>query len=374
MRKSLYDFCMEQGLEYLLKQWDTERNAPLTPQTVTAGSSDKRIWWRCEKGHAWQSAVYSRAKVGTGCPYCAGKRPVPGETDLAACFPEIAAQWHPTKNAPLTPDQVLPGSHNMAWWVCKKGHEWRAAVKSRVSGCGCPVCTGRKVVPGENDLASQYPLLMKEWHPTKNGALRPQDLTSGTYRKVWWRCQYGHEWKASVASRTRSGSGCPYCVGKRVVSGETDLLTRYPLIAAQWHPDRNGKLLPSQVSAYSNRKVWWRCPLGHDYQAMVGSRTNQGSGCPVCAGRKVLRGFNDLATVEPQVAAQWHPSLNGTLTPDMIVSRSHRKVWWSCPEGHVWKATVYSRTGAQKCGCPVCAGKVRRPKKFTWPRVAEKRL
>ena len=84
----------------------------------------------------------------------------------------------------------------------------------------------------------------------------------------------------------------------------------------------------------------------------------RGSGCPYCAGRKVLPGFNDLATLEPEVARQWHPALNGTLTPQMVTTGSRRKVWWECDQGHVWKAAIYSRTGPKKCGCPVCAVKI----------------
>lgn len=99
-------------------------------------------------------------------------------------------------------------------------------------------------------------------------------------------------------------------------------------------------------------------PLGHDYMAAVGMRTMQNSGCPYCAGKKVLAGFNDLATAHPKIAAQWHSGLNGQLTPQMVTAGSHKKVWWICAEGHVWKAVVYSRTGKQQRGCPVCAGTV----------------
>ena len=84
-----------------------------------------------------------------------------------------------------------------------------------------------------------------------------------------------------------------------------------------------------------------------------------GSGCPYCAGKKVLKGFNDLATLEPKVAESWHPTLNGRLTPETVTVGSRRKVWWQCPEGHVWKAVVYSRAGRQRAGCPVCAGRVK---------------
>ena len=92
----------------------------------------------------------------------------------------------------------------------------------------------------------------------------------------------------------------------------------------------------------------------------MAARTERGCGCPYCAGRKVLPGFNDLATADPRVAAQWHPTLNGSLTPEAVTAGSRKKVWWVCPEGHVWKAAVYARAGSWKSGCPVCAGRVRR--------------
>ena len=357
MRETLRSYCGHMDLETVLEQWDTGRNQPLTPDNTSYGSKHK-VWWRCEKGHSWQAAVHTRTGSGTGCPVCAGKVPLAGETDLATLHPDLASQWHPTKNGDLTPEQVLPGSHRMVWWICEKGHVWRAQIKSRAEGCGCPVCANREIRPMENDLASQNPRLAAQWHPTKNGRLTPDQIPPGTSRKVWWICEKGHEWQATVASRT-SGYGCPVCTGRQVLAGENDLASQFPAIAAQWHPTKNGSLFAQQVTIASNRKVWWRCGKGHDYQATVAARTMRGSGCPCCSGKKVLPGFNDLATVEPEVARQWHPTLNGTLTPDMVPLGAHRKVWWQCDQGHVWKAAIYSRAGSQKCGCPVCAGKVR---------------
>jgi hypothetical protein len=184
-------------------------------------------------------------------------------------------------------------------------------------------------------------------------------VTCGSHKKVWWQCDRGHQWQAMPLSRTQ-GDGCPVCASKVILPGENDLASAYPTIAAQWHPTKNGGLTPEQVSPSSNRKVWWRCDLGHTYCAAVSQRTAHGSGCPYCAGRKVLPGFNDLASVEPQVAAQWHPTLNGELTAEQVTVGSRKKVWWQCPEGHVWKAVIYSRAGPLKCGCPVCAGRVRK--------------
>lgn len=357
MRESFRSYCERMGLHELLEQWDAQGNLPLTPDEISYGSK-RKVWWRCKKGHRWQAVVYTRAGSGTGCPFCTGKVPFAGETDLATLYPDLARQWHPVKNGALTPAQVLPGSHRMVWWICDKGHEWRAQVKSRVSGCGCPMCANREIVASYNDLATQAPQLAAQWHPTRNGALTPDMVAPGATRKVWWRCEKGHEWQASVTSRTSNGSGCPVCAGKEVIAGVNDLASRFPAIAAQWHPVKNGNLTPQQVTPNSNRKVWWRCGKGHDYRAVVAARTVSGSGCPYCAGRKVLPGFNDLATLEPNVALQWHAALNGTLTPRMVTTGSRRKVWWECSQGHVWKAAIYSRTGPKKCGCPVCAGRV----------------
>ena len=200
------------------------------------------------------------------------------------------------------------------------------------------------------------PTLLAQWHPARNGDLTPKDVSPGSERKVWWRCERGHEWQACVYARCR-GDGCPVCAGKTVVAGENDLASRFPDLAAQWHPHLNSKLHPGGVTPYSNRRVFWLCPQGHTYTAAVAARTRQGCGCPYCAGRRVLPGFNDLATLYPDTAKQWHPELNGGLTPQTVSGGSRKKVWWQCSAGHVWKSVIYSRTGAKQAGCPVCAGK-----------------
>lgn len=356
MRETLRAYCERMQLCDLLAQWDASRNLPLTPDTVSYGSK-RKVWWHCSHGHSWQAAVFTRT-TGSGCPVCSGKRPKTGENDLATRYPALARQWHPEKNGALTPEMVTSGSHRTVWWRCEQGHEWCAPVKSRASGSGCPVCASRAVLPGKKDLASRFPAIAAEWHPTRNNGLLPSEIVPGSHRKVWWLCEKGHAWQAQVSSRTGSGSGCPVCSGKRVLPGENDLASQFPAIAAEWHPTQNGALVPQQVSPYSNRKVWWQCALGHTYHAAIAARTTNGSGCPYCAGRKVLPGFNDLATLAPDIAKQWHPTLNGTLTPRMVTIGTQKKVWWQCLEGHVWQAIVFSRTGAKKCGCPICAGRI----------------
>jgi len=268
---------------------------------------------------------------------------------------DLLNQWHTEKNGDLTPDQVTTGMQRKVWWKCNKGHEWQAQVRYRVSGNQCPYCTKRFVSPNETDLATTHPLLAAEWHPENNGALLPSQVFAGSKKRVWWRCKKGHDWSAKIYSRV-IGYGCPACAGKIVIPGENDLASTRPVIAAQWHPTKNDTLRPENVTSKSNKRAWWVCERGHEWEAQISQRTFAGNGCPYCTGKRVLKGFNDLATVEPLIAAQWHPELNGSLTPEMVTVGSHKRVWWICPYDHVWEAVVYSRARGGKHGCPECAG------------------
>ena len=171
-----------------------------------------------------------------------------------------------------------------------------------------PFVRVKTVVIGFNDLATVNPEIASEWHPTKNVNLNPTQLTFSSNKKVWWICKHGHEWYASVASRTNKShqNGCPVCAGQKVLAGFNDLATVNPNLALEWHPTKNGDLKPTQVTVSSNKKVWWMCKHGHEWQAIIYNRTNKSRpcGCPVCAGRKVLAGFNDLTTVNPELASE----------------------------------------------------------------------
>jgi len=205
-RYACADNCLQTLNPKLSKQWHLIKNGDLTPNDVTLGS-DKKVWWQCEKGHEWEERIYNRIR-GHGCPYCSGQR-VCDDNSLQTLNPELSKQWHPTKNGDLTPNGVTAGSPKKIWWQCEKGHEWEAAVHTRNSGFGCPYCSGRYVC-ADNCLQALNPELSKQWHPTKNGDLTPNDVTTGSKKKVWWRCREGHEWEAVIYSRN-SGTGCPVC-------------------------------------------------------------------------------------------------------------------------------------------------------------------
>jgi hypothetical protein len=272
---------------------------------------------------------------------------------LPSTHPSLSREWDEVRNAPVAASQVSAGSNRKAWWRCARGHAWGAVIASRVRGNGCPVCSGRQVLAGENDLASRRPDVAAEWHPDKNYVDTTQ-VTAGSETKAWWRGKCGHEWKATISSRA-AGNGCPVCHGLIVLAGFNDLASLRPDIAATWHPTRNAPVTPSQVTVSTIRKMWWLGDCGHPWIAPVSERS-MGRGCPVCVGRQVVPGVNDLPTKNPLLAAQWHPTRNETTQPTQISEWSNRKLWWLGTCGHEWLASAATRSRGR--GCPICSGKI----------------
>ena len=135
-----------------------------------------------------------------------------------------------------------------------------------------------------NSLIAINPKLAREWHPTKNGSLTSNDVMRYSNKKVWWICKIVHEWEAAIDHRS-NGTGCPYCSGK-AVNDENCLNTTNPELAREWHPTKNGSLLPKDVTPYSHRKVWWLCKNGHEWEVAITNRSI-GKGCPYCSGKAV---------------------------------------------------------------------------------------
>ncbi|WP_066297912.1 zinc-ribbon domain-containing protein [Bacillus sp. FJAT-29937] len=482
----------------LSKEWHPTMNGKLTPFAV-ASKTHRKAWWICVKGHEWEASISSRSG-GNGCPYCSNRR-VTIENCLATLYPDLAKEWHSTKNGDLTPNDVLSKTHRKAWWICNKGHEWEAKISNRSAlGRGCPYCSNT-IVTIENCLATLNAELAKEWHPSKNGDLTPFEVNVKTGRKVWWQCKNGHEWEAKISNRS-NGNDCPYCKGRKVCD-DNSLRTLNPLLAKEWHPIKNRDLKADQVTISSNKKVWWQCKNGHEWAASINSR-NSGNGCPNCnisssypesfllfclrqvfpdvkhrykihniyeidiylpsmslaieydgvywhtkkkkrdieknkylyennvklirirekgldfitdydayniqisdtpsneqlssvftkiisiikeidsenySGNSIdyinfdietkvresisLRQIeNSLVKKFPHVAGEWHPSKNGILKPENFQPQSSIRVWWKCEKGHDWNAVISARTrndGLEGTNCPYCYGRYATP-------------
>lgn len=209
----------------------------------------------------------------------------------------------------------------------------------------------RKLIAGVNDLATINPVLASEWHPTENGELQPFMVAANDHREVYWLGKCGHTWLARINNRNSHGRRCPYCANQKVLSGFNDLESLYPDLAKQWDYDVNTKL-PNEVIAGGNTKYFWRCDKGHSWSTSITKR-KRGDGCPYCGNKKLLAGFNDLATTYPTLAEEWDFDLNDK-SPQSVMAGSNDFAYWKCKFGHTWRAMINARK--QGAGCPYCAG------------------
>ena len=332
-----------------LREWDELKNIGIGPNQVAAHARAE-VWWKCSVcNHEWKARVSTRWN--RGCPKCGIesmklKRAayfLSRSGTLEDKFPEISKEWDTSND--LKPNEVAPGSSKVVKWKCAQGHRWKTSVSNRTNGTGCPFCAGKL----EN---GQIPgTLLTELDPELNKNIDVSSLTQGSSKKLWWNCSKSHKWQASVASRARNSSGCPYCIGQLTLP-EDSIKHLSPNLMSQWNWDKNKKLDPSTIALKSGKKAWWKCEKGHEWSAEIKSRS-LGRGCPYCGNKKVSAD-NNFAFLYPEIAKEWDSVKNGAEMPSDYVSGSGKRAWWKCPRGHSWLAQINSRVGSET-GCPTCS-------------------
>jgi len=300
------NICIHDSLVYshpeIAKQWHPNKNKDRKPDIYSFGSNIK-VWWICDKYncsekciHEWEDKISNRI-IGYGCPYCS-KKLICIHNSILYRYPDIAKQWHPTKNNDFTPNKISISNGNKIWWLCpntcKEGcrHEWETTTASRTSGNNCPYCCNQKICIHESIIYT-YPELVKQWHPTKNGDLKPEEFSSHSHFKVWWlcpnTCKEGcmHEWETVISSRTR-GNGCPYCsINKLKVCIHESIVYSHPELVKQWHRTKNGEFMPENYGSGSIQKIWWICKTNniHEWYTIIRLRTQRNTGCPYCVNK-----------------------------------------------------------------------------------------
>ena len=284
---------------------------------------------------------------------------------------ELIKEWDFRKNFPLSPSNFTKGSGKKVWWKCSKcGHEWESTVNNRSRGHGCPECAKKEA--GERQrkphkrksLAALHPEIVKEWNFERNN-ISPDNVRSFSRLKVWWKCEKGHEWEAGIFNRLAKKTKCPYCMGKKILKGYNDMASLRPELLEEWNFSKNLIVSPYEISAFTHKKVWWKCSIcGHEWQATVLNRSN-GHGCPQCGNKKrgkakatPLTG-QSFADVCAMLLVDWDYEKNTEISPYNVKPHSGKKVWWKCSIcGHEWQATIGSRTNGNTC--PKCHSKVKK--------------
>lgn len=355
-KKASPDTSLAATHELLCAEWDYDKNGDVTPEDVLAGSGVERHWVCAAAGHSFEVSPNARTTSGVGCGYCANLR-VDETNSLRTTHPAIAAELNDVLNEGRTADNVVAGSEYTMAFTCPLGHDYWTTPANRTRGSQCLVCTHQVVHP-TTCLATVAPDVAAMWHESMNGDLTPWDVFPGSMDKAWWRCKNGCEYDGAIAKRVE-GVGCRYCSNRAVNENNCMRATR-PDLAAEFHPWKNGKRTPDNVVAGTSHKLWWRClPHGHDWPVSGDNRVRQGTGCPYCSNKKVWVGFNDMATTRPDMAADFHRSRNGDLTPQDVVAGTGKRLWWECRRcGHEWPATGDSRANKGR-GCKECARRAR---------------
>ena len=185
---------------------------------------------------------------------------------------KLQSLWDSEKND-LDSTKVPARSYRAAWWRCSHGHSYQRSPRMMQRSSSCPTCE-----TGTTTLASANPSLVKLWHTKKNGGLKPSSIDAGHVDNVWWRCTDGHSFQRSPLQMARDSS-CPHCA-----LAETSLAAKFPAVASEWHPEKNGDVTPHVVEPNHMMSVWWKCSKGHEFQQSVRRRTSGHGRCPNCFG------------------------------------------------------------------------------------------
>lgn len=207
---------------------------------------------------------------------------IKGINDLKSQFPKISEEIDFNKNQ-INADDLYCGSSKELWWKCSKGHSYKCTVYKRTKEHrGCPYCSGHRVSP-ETCVAHLRPDLLNWFDEEKNNNCSLYNFTKGSSRVIWWKCPNGHSFKQTISQRV-NGKQCPVCCGQ-LVTIDNCLATTHPNLISEWHPTKNGKITPFDVTHGTKKKYWWKCPNGHEYLASVCGRSF-GTGCPICDSEK----------------------------------------------------------------------------------------
>ena len=277
-----------------IESWDiTLSNAA----PIAKSELDKIVLTICNKSVAEkyisQREFVNDAKYRTYLDYFPSPFP---EKSLATLRPDIAVEWDYEANSPLTPSNFTVSAAYNASWICSKGHKWQSRIATRTGkkSHGCGYCSGRHATL-ENNLTLKHPELLKLWDYEKNSGFQPEDVTPNSGQKVWWKCPVAddHSWEAVPYSMTMKTHGkfCPFCNGRKV-SITNCLATTHPSFISIWHPTKNGKLTPWNVTAGSDRKVWFICAndASHEYQGIIYNMTRpfRRKFCPHCGVKGMI--------------------------------------------------------------------------------------
>ncbi len=406
-----------------MKYWDYEKNKDVDLDSIGIGSHNS-YYWKCSNcGHKWRTRVGRLMYETKGCPNCRklnSKMKHALNVGLIIDENELMKEWDYQANniEKLDPKKISKKSRIKANWIClNKKHKWKASIYSRViHHRNCPYCSNQKILDGYNDLATVDPKLALEWNYDRN-KIGPNQIGAGARKQYWWKCEKGHEWKASPSNRHRLNVGCPYC--SQSIS--------FPEKAIYYYLKKyiNGIIPNYRSSIINNKEIDIYLPkekIGIEYDGLAFHNENKDHEKDIICKEhgieiihvaeknkseikisnqyiyydpksiddlnKVINGLlnkllktnntdykidiksdsnriykliekqnkdNALFNTNPELKKIWNYEKNDGLNPDLFSKGSKLDVWWKCDKGHEWKAAIYNVSKGSRC--PYCSGR-----------------
>lgn len=413
----LETYCKKNNRLDLLEEWDYEKNG-FNPNEICYGTA-RKVWWIGKCGHSWQASLNKRTSDKTSCPYCTESHAklLSGFNDLETTNPELLPFWDYEKNGSLLPSMVMKGQHRKVWWKGDCGHSWQATIYHRVQGRGCPICRRETQTSFPEQAIFYY---VKQAFPDAENSnfivLEGKELDvyipsqriavefdGGKWHNSIKKDELKNklcEEKGITLVRIRDRE-CPILIERKNVINiyfdrytddeltnclkqlfvklnvlikidiekdrsqihnqflkkrkEKSLAELSPNLLGEWNYEKNGSVTPELVTNMSAKKVWWKCSKGHEWQAVVNSRV-KGHGCPYCNNNRLLEGFNDLSTTNPELVTLYDNAKNNISITE-ISPYQNISLYWKCSKGHSYKKnlrTMVNYKGDYDELCPYC--------------------
>ncbi len=379
---SLFDWCINNKKENLINEWDNEKNSLEDIHIISYGTK-KKVWWKCSKcNFSWDASVYHRTLRNQGCPMCNGVNFVkPGINDLLTKCPDVAKEWHPTKNGDLKPNNITYKSGKKVWWLCPKGHEYEAKPHDRVGdGTGCPICSARRNTSFPEQalffyIKKMYPDALSRYkdifeHGMELDIYIPSIKTGIEYD--------GYNWHKSEEQHNRERKKFDICEANGI------MLYRIKDIKSDLWQDVANKFFWISNSKNKNNL---ECVI-QEVLDWLDHSTNPFTKNPLnpCFHTSILVDFEkdkteilkylteiqeSLVDTRPDIAEQWDYVLNKPLVPEMFSKGSNDTVWWICTKcGKSYKASINHKNRSDSRCCSSCA-KIEQGKSFTKYKVKQ---
>ncbi len=332
----------------LTKEWNYNKNE-LLPNEYTP-SSNKDVFWSCDKNHEWTASINTRTKGFGKCSVCTR---LTNGNSLKDLHPELLEYWDYDLNE-NGPEYYTEFSNKSVYWKCHHGHSYEHPIyKYSQFGFYCVICDNRVLVEGINDLASSYPEILNIWD-IDNNDVRPNEIFYSPQNSYYYKCDKGHTWYNRLARVVETDFTCDYCSNRKILPEFNSFKALHHDIANEWNYEKNDTTPDKIFPENTQYRIWTCSTCGMEFSATTRGRVDGSEYCSYCANKKATPGKNSFAALYPELLKEF--SQMNDFNPDMVFPESSLYTIWDCHKYDMqWKAPIRDVVNGNR-ECPYCSG------------------